>query len=164
MVPRWPDLLQLGVQLELNVAFEGIRDRASVLGCFSSIGKRRLVHPWHLASYLELHSGDLESLAGLLDGTGRGRSNPSCRSPSLLQLEGERHAQAGRVRGCNQLFRVGSPRTLEPGRERVVALEGTRSGLEVASAGFQYSFPHRLCFTRWHVLSRLLAWRTSLAR
>ena len=45
----------------------------------------------------------------------------------LLQAGGQRHAQTGRVRGGDQLLRVGSPGSLEAGGKGVVSFEGRPS-------------------------------------
>src|SRR5437899_9310649 len=82
----------------------------------------------------------------------------------LLEPRREGHAEAGGVRGGDQLLGVGAFLSFEAGREGIGSGEGAARRFEAALAVLELPFPHRGRLARWHRNApTLLGSRSNLA-
>src|SRR5262245_464875 len=97
---------KLGVDRDLDVALEGLRDRAVVLRALGRFAERRLVDPVDLAFDLEVDPGHAEAGVGFVEGRGRARLEARRRVAVLGERVRERHRDAARMGGRDQLLRA----------------------------------------------------------
>src|SRR5690606_7980191 len=98
----------------------------------------------------QAHGGDGEAVTDLFDSTGGIRLDALGGVTSLFELGCERHAEACRVSGGQQFFRVGALVVPEAGPSRIVAADGACLALERSVATLQTPFPLRARLSRRH--------------
>src|SRR5690348_12610821 len=114
------DLAQRRLQRDLRPG-ERFRDGAVLLRRLGFLLEPGAVDPRDLTLGLERDLGDREAAALRLELHLRRRVDARRLVPGLLEAEGERHREAARMRGGDQLLWVGAAAFLEARAERVVA-------------------------------------------
>src|ERR671916_145878 len=105
--------LQVGLQLDLHVAPQGIRDGAELLGLPGGVLEFVLTDTGHRTSHVEVYVRDLELL--VVQRTHRIHLDPLRLCVVLSQDVGERHRVARRVGGGYELLGTGlTVGTLDP--------------------------------------------------
>src|SRR3990172_838171 len=130
--------------------------RSGTTGSVTSRGARPARRP--RSPSLEAHLRDLGASTHGLEGTrGLGGDLGGGRA-GALQARRERHAETCRVRGGDQLFRIGAALPLESRGERVVALERPGPGGVVAVAVLKLAVPCGARGAGWHPGVSVLGW------
>src|SRR2546423_3827535 len=152
------------VQHELDVALESAGDRAAFLRPVCDLLELRLVDARHAGVHRQLGGGDLRPLVGV-EGHLGAHLHTLGRVTRLRQPVRERHGEAGRVRGGDQLLRArlagGTSGARGPGH--LLLAERPAVGGNAAAAMGQVAFPDRLRLAprTWHLTT---SWNAACGR
>src|SRR4051812_17491997 len=131
--PRPRSALERGVEADLR-AGQRLGDRAVVLGGLGRLAEAVLIHARHARARRELDALDREAVALLAEADLGVGDDGLGLVPGLAQHDGERHREAARVRGADELLGIAARAVLHARLVRVRALERARAQRHAAAA------------------------------